>query len=78
MPTTRFKHPFSSTVKSFRTASGKTGRLYSLPALAKTFPNVQRLPVSPSQWRSTLSSTMRSDTGSRLTLGNCCARAGSD
>jgi aconitate hydratase len=43
---TRFQHPFSSTVKTFRTASGKSGRFYSLPALAQQFPNVSRLPVS--------------------------------
>ena len=35
-------HPFSYTQKSFTTASGKTGALYSLPALAKKFPNVNR------------------------------------
>ncbi len=46
MPNTRFQHPFSSTVKTFRTASGKSGRFYSLPALAQQFPNVSRLPVS--------------------------------
>ena len=32
--------------KSFQTASGKQGQFYSLPALAKTWPNVKRLPVS--------------------------------
>ncbi len=64
MPTTRFKHPFSSTVKSFRTATGKTGRLYSLPALAKTFPNVQRLPVS---LRIVLESVLRHCDGERVT-----------
>jgi aconitate hydratase len=41
-----FSHPFAATVKPFKTASGKSGRLYSLPALAKQFPNVKRLPVS--------------------------------
>lgn len=46
MVNTRFQHPFSSTVKTFRTASGKSGRFYSLPALAQQFPNVSRLPVS--------------------------------
>ena len=46
MPNTRFQHPFSSTVKTFRTPSGKSGRFYSLPALAQQFPNVSRLPVS--------------------------------
>ncbi|MDP3167440.1 MAG: aconitase family protein, partial [Hydrogenophaga sp.] len=42
----RFAHPFANTVKTFKTASGKSGRLYSLPALAKQFPEIKRLPVS--------------------------------
>ena len=37
-------HAFSSTLKSFKTASGKAGKFYALPALAKQFPNVSRLP----------------------------------
>ena len=44
MPNARsFRHPFAATVKPFKTASGKAGRLYSLPALAKQFPNVKFL-----------------------------------
>ncbi|MBY4595471.1 aconitate hydratase [Ottowia caeni] len=39
-------HAFASTRKSFKTSSGKTGDLFSLPALARRFPNVKRLPVS--------------------------------
>jgi aconitate hydratase len=39
-------HAFASTLKTFKTPSGKTGKFYSLPALAKTLPNVSRLPVS--------------------------------
>ncbi len=39
-------HAFASTRKSFEMASGKTGTLYSLPALAQQFPQIQRLPVS--------------------------------
>jgi aconitate hydratase len=39
-------HAFASTLKTFKTPSGKTGKFYSLPALAKTHPNVSRLPVS--------------------------------
>jgi aconitate hydratase len=46
MPVKSFAHPFANTVKTFKTAAGKTGRLYSLPALAKQFPSVKRLPVS--------------------------------
>ena len=46
-----------------------------LPVLATcaTWPAVTFL---PSQLRSTDSSTMRIDTGRRLTLGNCLAKAG--
>ncbi|MFN9943292.1 MAG: hypothetical protein ACK56I_27860, partial [bacterium] len=38
-------NPFK-TLKEFTLASGKSGRLHSLPALARRFPNVKRLPVS--------------------------------
>ena len=37
---------FASTLKTFTTASGKTGKFYSLPTLAQQFPAVLRLPVS--------------------------------
>jgi hypothetical protein len=37
------KHTFASTLKSFKTASGKSGRFYSLPELAKQYPNIGRL-----------------------------------
>ncbi|HPZ58673.1 MAG TPA: aconitate hydratase, partial [Ottowia sp.] len=43
---TRTAHAFAATRKTFKTASGKTGQFYSLPALAKKYPNVSRLPVS--------------------------------
>ncbi len=59
-----FAHPYASTVKSFKTASGKSGRFYSLPALAKTFPNVSRLPVS---LRIVLESVLRHCDGERVT-----------
>jgi aconitate hydratase len=45
-------------------ASGKTGRLYSLPALAKQFPNIRRLPVS---LRIVLESVLRHCDGERVT-----------
>ncbi len=64
MSTTRFQHPFSDTVKPFRTASGKTGRLYSLPALARRYPSVKRLPVS---LRIVLESVLRHCDGERVT-----------
>ncbi len=59
-----FSHPFASTVKTFKTASGKTGRFYSLPALARQFPGVQRLPVS---LRIVLESVLRHCDGERVT-----------
>ena len=59
-----FAHPFASTVKPFKMASGKTGRLYSLPALAKQFPNIKRLPVS---LRIVLESVLRHCDGERVT-----------
>jgi aconitate hydratase len=63
-PSARFAHPFAHTVKNFKTALGKSGRLYSLPALAKQFPNVSRLPVS---LRIVLESVLRHCDGERVT-----------
>ena len=57
-------HPFASTVKDFKTPSGKAGKLYSLPALAKQFPNLKRLPVS---LRIVLESVLRHCDGLRVT-----------
>ena len=39
-------HNTFNTLQSFTLASGNTGQYYSLPELAKTFPNVAKLPVS--------------------------------
>ena len=39
-------HNSFNTLQSFSLASGKSGQFYSLPELAKTFPNVNKLPVS--------------------------------
>jgi len=64
VPAHRFRHPFAATLRSFRTASGKTGRFYSLPALARRFPNVRRLPVS---LRIVLESVLRHCDGERVT-----------
>ena len=61
---TTFAHPFASTVKSFKTPSGKAGRYYSLPALAKAYPNVKRLPIS---LRIVLESVVRHCDGERVT-----------
>ena len=35
-------HAFANTLRTFKTASGKTGGFYSLPELQKTYPNVAR------------------------------------
>ncbi|WP_119154755.1 aconitate hydratase AcnA [Caldimonas tepidiphila] len=58
------KHAFAKTLKSFETASGKEGRFFSLPALAKQFPNVSRLPVS---LRIVLESVLRNCDGKKVT-----------
>ncbi|MCV2363951.1 aconitate hydratase AcnA [Paucibacter sp. DJ1R-11] len=39
-------HPFASTVRHFQFGKARSGRLYSLPALAEQFPQIDRLPVS--------------------------------
>ena len=57
-------HVFAKTRKTFKTASGKSGELYSLPALARQFPNVARLPVSI---RIVLESVMRNCDGLKVT-----------
>ncbi|MDZ7865599.1 aconitate hydratase [Acidovorax sp.] len=58
------RHAFANTLKSFKTASGKTGQFYSLPALAKEFPSVKRLPVSI---RIVLESVLRNCDGRKVT-----------
>ena len=57
-------HAFAKTRKTFKTASGKEGRYYSLPALARQFPNVSRLPVSI---RIVLESVLRNCDGQKVT-----------
>ena len=39
-------HPFPSALKPFKTASGKSGKYWSLKELAKAYPNIGKLPVS--------------------------------
>ncbi|MBU4181978.1 MAG: aconitate hydratase [Gammaproteobacteria bacterium] len=63
-PSAVYAHPFASTVKTFKTASGKSGRFYSLPALAKQYPGVKHLPVS---LRIVLESVLRHCDGERVT-----------
>jgi aconitate hydratase len=57
-------HPFHSTLETFTTASGRTGRFFSLPALARTWPKVARLPVS---LRIVLESVLRHCDGRKVT-----------
>jgi len=57
-------HAFANTIASFKTASGKSGKYYSLPKLAERFPNVNRLPVSI---RLVLESVLRNCDGKRVT-----------
>ncbi len=64
MANTPSSHAFAATRKSFKTASGKTGELYSLPALARQFPNVNRLPHSI---RIVLESVLRHCDGKKVT-----------
>ncbi|RYF29111.1 MAG: aconitate hydratase, partial [Comamonadaceae bacterium] len=56
-------HAFAHTLKSFKTASGKAGKFYSLPALAKEFPKINRLPVS---MRIVLESVLRNCDGKKV------------
>jgi aconitate hydratase len=58
------RHAFASTLKNFKTASGKTGQFYSLPALAREFPQINRLPVSI---RIVLESVLRNCDGRKVT-----------
>jgi aconitate hydratase len=67
MPTVTQKpvaHAFAKTLKSFATKSGKEGQFYSLPALAKQFPNISRLPYSI---RIVLESVLRNCDGKKVT-----------
>ncbi len=58
------KHPFASTCKTFSTASGKTGKYYSLPALGRQLGiDLSRLPVSI---RIVLESVLRNCDGKRV------------
>ena len=57
-------HPFANTLKTFKSASGKTGKFFSLPALAQQFPKIQRLPVS---MRVVLESVLRNCDGNKVT-----------
>jgi aconitate hydratase len=57
-------HAFADMRKAFKTASGREGQFYSLPALARTYPNIRRLPVSI---RIVLESVLRNCDGRKVT-----------
>jgi aconitate hydratase len=57
-------HAFAKTLKTFKTSSGREGKFFSLPALAKTYPGVARLPVS---MRVVLESVLRNCDGQKVT-----------
>jgi aconitate hydratase len=57
-------HNAFGTLKSLQTSTGKSGQYYSLPALAATFPNVKRLPIS---LRVVLESVLRNVDGKKIT-----------
>ncbi len=57
-------HNTHNTLQSFKLASGKNGQFYSLPELAKTYPNVATLPVSI---RIVLEAVLRNVDGKKVT-----------
>jgi aconitate hydratase len=56
-------HAFASTLKTFKTASGKSGKYWSLKELAKQYPTIERLPVSI---RIVLESVLRNCDGQKV------------
>ncbi len=58
------RHAFASTLQTFTTGSGKSGQFHSLPALARQFPSIHRLPVSI---RIVLESVLRNCDGVKVT-----------
>jgi len=66
-PSPHAEHAFAATLKEFETASGRKGTLYSLPALARQFPGIARLPVS---LRIVLESVLRNCDGRKVTAAH--------
>jgi len=66
-------HPFAHTLRRFATASGRGGKLYSLPALAESHPGVARLPHS---LRLVLESVLRNCDDKRVTADHVRQLAG--
>jgi len=63
MLTRTHAHPFAATLTGFDAGDGRSGRLYSLPELAKRYPNIQRLPIS---LRIVLESVLRNCDGKKV------------
>jgi len=57
-------HAFAPLLKTFKTASGKAGKYWSLKELARKYPNVDKLPVSI---RIVLESVLRNCDGQKVT-----------
>lgn len=57
-------HAFAHTLQTFKAGGGRTGKFYSLPALARQFPKIGRLPVS---MRIVLESVLRNCDGRKIT-----------
>jgi aconitate hydratase len=55
---------FAHTLQSFKAGVGRSGQFYSLPELAKQYPNIRRLPVS---MRIVLESVLRNCDGRKVT-----------
>ncbi|APV51341.1 aconitate hydratase 1 [Betaproteobacteria bacterium GR16-43] len=66
-------HNAFNTYQSFNLAAGGKGQFYSLPELAKTFPNVSKLPVSI---RIVLESVLRNVDGKKVTEAHVKELAG--
>jgi aconitate hydratase len=66
-------HPYAKTLKTFKTDAGKEGQLYSLPALAKSYPGVSRMPHS---MRIVLESVLRNCDGKKVTAEHVAQVAG--
>jgi len=65
-------HNVFKTLKDFTLKSGKTGQFYSLPALARTFPNIKRMPIS---LRIVLESVLRNVDGKKITQDHVASLA---
>ncbi|HEY0822222.1 MAG TPA: aconitase family protein, partial [Ramlibacter sp.] len=55
---------FSHTLQGFKAGIGRSGQFYSLPELAKQYPNIRRLPIS---MRIVLESVLRNCDGRKVT-----------